>query len=176
MGERAGRSAAGGTWLLGDRGRPLDLPRRDPPAFERVLCDGGTAWTLVALETMTIGRGPKASAQESSGRRAGLTRALWGRCRSHGSAGQSGHMRHTASPRFLPAGRKTRECFPSQFVATRLRTLPSSPTPHAMSRAPRRRVDCACIVLRLHPLAGPMCVSPPAGTHVCTPKLSASHS
>eukprot|EP00966_Prymnesium_polylepis_P228614 5290814-Prymnesium_polylepis.1 len=40
-----------------------------------------------------------------------------------------------------------------------------------MSRAPRRRVDRACIVLRLHPLAGPTCVFPLAGTHVCTPGL-----
>eukprot|EP00966_Prymnesium_polylepis_P188517 4368214-Prymnesium_polylepis.2 len=48
----------------------------------------------------------------------------------------------------------------------------SNPTPHAMSRAPRCRVDCACIALRLHALAGPMCVSPPAGTHVSTPRCA----
>eukprot|EP00966_Prymnesium_polylepis_P258431 5969723-Prymnesium_polylepis.1 len=40
-----------------------------------------------------------------------------------------------------------------------------------MSRASRRRVDCACTALRLRPLAGPMRVSPPAGTHVSTPEL-----
>eukprot|EP00966_Prymnesium_polylepis_P281800 6511892-Prymnesium_polylepis.1 len=30
--------------------------------------------------------------------------------------------------------------------------------------------------LRLCPLACPMCASPPSGTHVSTPELSASHS
>jgi len=50
-------------------------------------------------------------------------------------------------------------------VHPRLSTLPSRHTPHAMARAPRRRVACACIALRLPPPAGPTCVSPPARRH-----------
>ena len=60
---------------------------------------------------------------------------------------------------------------PLRSVHPRLSTLPSRHTPHAMSRAPRRRVACACIALRLPPPAGPTRVSPPASTYVSTPDL-----
>eukprot|EP00966_Prymnesium_polylepis_P074358 1725784-Prymnesium_polylepis.1 len=47
--------------------------------------------------------------------------------------------------------------------------------PYVMPHAPRRRVACACIALRLLPTAGPTRVSPPAGTHVNTPDLCGAH-
>ena len=93
------------------------------------------------------------------------------------------HPSAPSTPRPAPSRHPPRPmpCHVPHAVASLVCTSPSAcahlPTRGAcLHRAPRRRVDCARIARRLRPLAAPMCVPPPSGTHVGTPKLSASHS